>query len=95
MLSWGAPAVLLRCGLAEPAPTAGRAADRPPCLEVDGVDWVLDDARDPMTATSYGRSPAVHLVLPASYGRQSLPAALADVRDVAAALPRTGHACIG
>lgn len=88
-LSWGSPAIIVRCGLSEIGPTTAT------CLEVDGVDWVLDTDSDPMTATSYGRSPAVEVRLPASYGREALPAALVDAGPIAAALPTTGRACIG
>ncbi len=88
-LSWGSPAVVLRCGLAEIGPTTAT------CLDVNGVDWVLQEGTDPMTAVSYGRSPAIELRVPAEYGLDALPAALVDVGPAAAALPSTGRACIG
>jgi hypothetical protein len=88
-VSWGSPAVVLRCGLGEIGPTTAT------CLEVDGVDWVLDTDADPMTATSYGRAPAVELRVPAEYGLEALPVALVDVGPVARALPTTGRACLG
>ncbi len=88
-LSWGSPAVVLRCGLNEIGPTTAT------CLEVDGVDWVLEVDSDPMTATSYGRSPAVEVRVPAEYGRDALAVALVDTAPVARALPTTGRACIG
>ena len=56
--AWGAPdsTVLLRCGVAVPGPTTER------CIGVSGVDWVIDDSRQPlMTYTTYGRSPAVEV----------------------------------
>jgi len=87
--AWGSPTIIARCGLDEPAPS------RRTCLEVDGVDWVIDEAADPMTAISYGRSPAVELWVPASYGVSALPSALVDAAPIARALPTTARACIG
>lgn len=88
-LSWGTPPVVLRCGLAEIGPTTAT------CLEIDGVDWVVDPDADPVTAVSYGRSPAVEVLVPAGLGREALPVALVDLGPVATALPTTGRACIG
>ncbi len=88
-LAWGSPAIVLRCGLDEIGPTTAT------CLNVDDVDWVIEADSDPMTAISYGRSPAVEIRMPASYGRESLPAAMVDLGPVAAAMPATGRACIG
>jgi len=87
--AWGSPAVLVRCGLDEPAPS------RRTCLEVNGVDWVIDETADPMTAITYGRSPAVEVWVPASYGVSALPSALVDAAPIAQALPTTARACIG
>ena len=56
--AWGSPesTVLLRCGVDERGPTTDR------CIGVSGVDWVIDDSRQPlMTYTTYGRSPAVEV----------------------------------
>jgi hypothetical protein len=87
--AWGRPAVVLRCGLPEPGPTSL------PCLSVNGTDWVVDDSGDPLVFTTFGRSPAVEVSVPASYGRTDAPAALVDVAAVAAALPRTPRRCLG
>ncbi len=88
-LAWGDPAIVLRCGLPEPAPSTLT------CLEVNGIDWVIDETKDPMTAVSYGRSPAAELRVPASYGASALPSALVDATPIAQALPATDRACIG
>ena len=88
--AWGDPAIVLRCGLPEPGPTAA------PCVNVDGVDWVIEDpAADPIVFETFGRSPAIDVRVPASYGRQNASAALVDLAPMAAALPRTAHACLG
>ncbi|MGL4339145.1 MAG: DUF3515 domain-containing protein [Rhodoglobus sp.] len=58
--AWGTPeAVLLRCGVPTPAPTATL-----PCITVDGVDWLRDDSKEPnFVFTTYGRSPAVEVII--------------------------------
>lgn len=88
-LSWGEPAVVLRCGLPAATPTTD------PCLGVDGIDWTVDTSGDPFVFVSYGRSPAVELRVPSRYGNDSAVAAVTDVGPVAAALPRNGRACVG
>jgi hypothetical protein len=56
--AWGDPPVVLRCGVTSPAPTTD------PCVTVDGVDWVLEETGGTLTYTTYGRQPAVEVVLP-------------------------------
>ena len=87
--AWGDPQIVLRCGLPEPGPTS---LD---CLSVDDVDWVVDLRADPLVFTTFGRAPAVEVRVPTSYGRQNASAALADLADVARALPKTAHRCVG
>ena len=57
--AWGDPAaVLLRCGVEVPA------ASTLPCVEVDGIFWLRDDAEDPtFVFTTFGRDPAVDVVI--------------------------------
>ncbi|MEU9006411.1 DUF3515 family protein [Streptomyces sp. NPDC048551] len=54
---WGDGAVVLRCGVRPPAPTVDS------CVNVNGVDWVLDDGRagrgGKWVFTTYGRETAV------------------------------------
>ncbi|MGH4036027.1 DUF3515 family protein [Actinomycetota bacterium Odt1-20B] len=55
---WGDGAVIVRCGLHTPPPTAD------PCTQVDGVDWVWranEDQGDSKLLLTYGRSPAVEV----------------------------------
>ena len=87
--AWGEPAVVVRCGLPEPAPTTDR------CVTVNDVDWIVDDRGDPLVFTAYGRSPTVEVRIPLSYGREDAPSALVAFAPVATALPRTARACIG
>ncbi|MCY7413441.1 MAG: DUF3515 domain-containing protein [Salinibacterium sp.] len=58
--AWGEPtAVILRCGVPVPAPTAALA-----CVTVDGVDWLRDDSNDPsFVFTTYGRNPAIEVII--------------------------------
>ncbi|MFN8077052.1 MAG: DUF3515 family protein [Kineosporiaceae bacterium] len=85
---WGSPAVVLGCGHTPPGPST-RA-----CLGVDGVDWLVDDPEaDPIRFTSYGRDPAVVVLVPARYGRERASEALADLAGAVAGLPREGPGC--
>ncbi|MFB0630149.1 DUF3515 family protein [Streptomyces sp. AB3(2024)] len=56
---WGGGAIVLRCGVRPLAPTVDT------CVNVDGVDWVLDDERAGRSGvwafTTYGREPAVEV----------------------------------
>ncbi|MDO7882563.1 DUF3515 family protein [Salinibacterium soli] len=71
--AWGEPtAVILRCGVPSPAPTAEL-----PCITVEGVDWLRDDSDDPnFVFTTYGREPAVEVIIDgeAASGRDVLTA---------------------
>ncbi|MGV8876402.1 MAG: DUF3515 family protein [Rhodoglobus sp.] len=60
--AWGEPAtILLRCGVAVPAPTAALACVSAP---ENGVDWLRDDSDAPnYVFTTYGRDPAVQVVI--------------------------------
>ena len=60
VVAWGEPsAVILRCGVAIPDPTSTL-----PCVEVDGVYWLRDDAKAPnYVFTTYGRDPAVEVIV--------------------------------
>ena len=57
--AWGNPAViLLSCGVAVPGPTTER------CITIDGIDWLVDDSdEDRGVFTTYGRDPAVQVVV--------------------------------
>ncbi|MFC0602895.1 DUF3515 family protein [Streptomyces palmae] len=57
---WGDEAVVLRCGLRAPDPTPE------PCVNVDGVDWVVEEARSQggkKFVITYGRHPAVEVAI--------------------------------
>lgn len=87
--AWGSPAnVLLRCGVPSPGPTSDR------CISLDGIDWVEDASNAPSYRyTSYGRTPAVEVVINAEAGVSGTNA-LIDLHDAVNMLPVTG-ACVG
>lgn len=58
--TWGHGAIALRCGLPPIPPTPD------PCVDVDGVHWVLDQARSRegrKVVVTYGRTPAVEVTM--------------------------------
>lgn len=55
-------AIILRCGVAVPAPTAELQ-----CVTLEGVDWLVDPSETPfLRLTTYGRDPAVQLYIDTS-----------------------------
>ena len=65
--AWGDPPIVARCGKQPPGPTTD------PCVDVNGVDWVATTLDDGGTMfTTYGRSPALEVLVPAEYDAPSL-----------------------
>jgi len=64
--AWGDPAVIWRCGVAPPGPTTDE------CIEVDGVDWVRHPLSDGQSFTTFGRDPAVQVLVPHDYAPEPL-----------------------
>lgn len=60
--AWGSPAtVLLTCGVPVPPPNTLR------CVTIGAVDWLIDDSDESRGVfTSYGRDPAVQVVVDVS-----------------------------
>ncbi|ROS61902.1 uncharacterized protein DUF3515 [Frigoribacterium sp. PhB160] len=87
--AWGTPtAVLLRCGVEAPA-----VSDLP-CYPINGVDWLVDQAQDDpdtFVFTTYGRTPAVEVIVTAEVGST----VLFDLADAVGYLPGDGRACVG
>lgn len=82
--AWGDPAIIARCGLQSPGPTASG------CVSVDGIDWVGSKLSDGGSYLTYGRSPAIEVLVPTKYN--SLPplgAFTAAVRQI----PQGKHKC--
>jgi len=83
--AWGAPSIVARCGLEPPGPSA---LD---CLNVDGVDWVVEPLSDGTRFTTYGRFPAIEVLVPNRYAPE--PLLLPAFGPSAASLPETGRRC--
>lgn len=56
--AWGDPTVVLRCGVAPPAPSDLV------CTTIGNVDWlVLDQEEERQRLVSYGRDPAIEIII--------------------------------
>ena len=91
--AWGDPAaVLLHCGVAVPGPTTEA------CIALNGVDWIADESdaeNDTYRYTTYGRDPAVEVVINANpeTGGVSGTTALIDLTSAVSVIPATS-ACL-
>lgn len=83
--AWGDPAIVARCGVGAPPPTTLE------CLGVDDVDWIVEPLSDGTRFTTYGRSPAMQVLVPDAYSPE--PMVLGSFTPVAAELPATGRRC--
>jgi hypothetical protein len=83
--AWGDPAIIARCGVEPPAPTT---LD---CVEVDGIDWVAEPLSDGTRFTTFGRDPALEVLVPRHYAPEAL--LLPAFGPAAATLPTTGLRC--
>ncbi|MET1052418.1 MAG: DUF3515 family protein [Mycetocola sp.] len=92
--AWGDPAaVILHCGVAVPGPTTD------PCISLNGIDWIADESQasdDTYRYTTYGRDPAIEVVInaDAATGGVSGTTALIDLTAAVQAIPAT-TACVG
>lgn len=83
--AWGDPAVIARCGMPPLGPTENQ------CVVVDGVDWVAEDLDDGTRLTSFGRDPAIEVIVPEEHG--PAPLLLPAFSDAVKELPRNDYAC--
>ncbi len=83
--AWGDPAVIARCGVATPGPSTDG------CLTVNDVDWLATPLSDGTKFVTYGRAPALEVLVPKDYAPEGslLPAFTA----AATQLPTTGGHC--
>ncbi|ANP50524.1 hypothetical protein J2Z21_004255 [Streptomyces griseochromogenes] len=85
--AWGAGAVTARCGVTSPGPSAD------PCVSVNGVDWLLEQARSRQAGrkvlVSYGRSPAVEVTV--SPGVRAVDTVLLDLSKAVAPMAQRSH----
>lgn len=103
--AWGDPAVTVRCGVAPPGPTTQRCltVERPDGTSVDWIALEGDDALLPEHArqgqgswafVTYGRTPAIEVVVPVEHAADQPTAALVDLAD-AAGLATVERSCVG
>ncbi len=83
--AWGDPPIVARCGKQPPRPTTD------PCIDVDGVDWVATELDDGTMFTTYGRSPAVEVLVPDRY--ETAPLWLPAFGDAVRQVDQTLGAC--
>jgi hypothetical protein len=84
--AWGEPAIIARCGL----PAIGPTTDT--CLNVSGIDWVAHQLTDGVRFTTYGRSPAMEVLVPSAYEPE--PLVLPAFGAAAAAIPQGQRHCL-
>ncbi len=83
--AWGDPAIIARCGAATPGPTTDD------CIAADGIDWVGRRVGGGMVFVSYGRAPAVEVLVPEQYAPE--PLVLGAFAEAARAIPQGPHRC--
>lgn len=83
--AWGRPAVIWRCGVTPPGPTELE------CVNVDGVDWLWVPLRDGSSFVTYGREPAVQVLVPRTGSPD--PLVLPAFSRVVARLPQGARSC--
>lgn len=59
--AWGDPAIIARCGVTSPGPTSSG------CVTVDGIDWLATKLSDGGRYVTFGRSPAIEVLVPTKY----------------------------
>lgn len=86
--AWGTPSgVELQCGVVPSGPTTDS------CVNVDGVDWIIDDSQAPIYRfEAYGRSPGLAVFVNSEHA--SGTAAVLDLGTVVKQLPQTRE-CVG
>lgn len=80
--SWGDPsAVLLYCGTEPSGPTTDR------CVNVNGVDWVIDGSEAPLYRfEAYGRTPGLQVIVDSDHA--SGTEAVLDLSSIVKTLPQ-------
>jgi hypothetical protein len=82
---WGDPAIIATCGWPALGPTSAQ------CLDVDGVDWVAEELSDGVRFTTFGRDPAIEVLVPDTYA--PAPLLLPAFARAAGALPENARTC--
>ncbi len=86
--AWGAPAIVLRCGVRVPGPTDVG------CQRIEGIDWVVvrdtDGSGGTAVLETFDRTPTIELQVPDGYPRD---VAVAGVAPALTSLGHTGDGC--
>ncbi|MDN4489859.1 DUF3515 family protein [Demequina sp. SYSU T00068] len=90
--AWGEEyPLVMRCGVEPPGPTTDE------CLSIETsaatVDWLVIDEGGTWRTVTFGRSPAVELVVPKERAQDALGDVLAEVSPAAALAPANGLKC--
>lgn len=105
-MAFGTPdaPVTIRCGLTPPPPTTDRCLSVSKTDEDAGVDWINPEAGSPLLPEhapsdawvflTYGRTPALEVVIPVESGIAQPTAALLAV-EPAATLVEAERTCVG
>lgn len=64
--AWGEPAIIARCGAEILGPTQDQ------CLDIAGVDWIAETLDDGVSFTTFGRDPAIEVLVPSAYTTEAL-----------------------
>jgi hypothetical protein len=83
--AWGDPPIIARCGV----PPIGPTTDQ--CIDVSGIDWVAHPLTDGVRFTTYGRTPAIEILVPSAY--QPEPLLLSAFGAAASAIPQGARHC--
>ena len=83
--AYGDPPIIARCGV----PALGPTTDD--CIEVDGMGWVAQKLSDGTRFTTFGRDPAIEVLIPGAYAPE--PLLLPAFTAAAEKLPKNTLAC--
>lgn len=82
--AWGVPAIVARCGVSSPGPSVN-------CIQVSGIDWVMSSLTDGKEFVTYGRVPALEVLVPVQYSPE--PLILGAFTTAARQIPQGPHRC--
>jgi hypothetical protein len=85
LAAWGNPAIILRCGVESPG------ASTEHCETVNGIDWVVQSLSDGVEFTTFGRTPAIQVLVPQHYAPEEF--ALTALAPAAGAIVQGSQHC--
>lgn len=84
-VAYGDPAIIARCGVPALGPTTND------CIDVDGMGWVAEKLSDGTRLTTFGRDPAIEVLIPSEYAPE--PLLLPAFSAAAEKLPKNSLSC--